>query len=519
VKRATRHFRPWAFPCLAAVCLAIAPETLRSADWHDPHDESLEILMMQASRVFRVRPKWVALETLDVRILETLKGEPAQSFRFNNPARVFPPLAEDHEFLIGTDELMERIHWVIEADREPRAPLWLMDGTRVTAPQQLLDAARKAAAYPEPAKWSVFRADLGLEARGGPLILWIPGDARAETVARAWAASAEMPYRREAAKVLARFNSPENVAVLRQLLNDPALEEQRQFRNGPREIYPVRLAAFRALRKMGVEVEQPEIDRVHWAGLFLTENAGLFASAVAVPLAIVLVYGVIRRVRKDSGKWVEPLRPGRLAFDALAIASFVLACTAAYLWAMSYRGPNALGHVDVPGNSLIIGSAKGKLIWVRAKFKLPEAAYETADWGDAGENFGDFDDLLNAPRSSVKMRFSLAGVIWLSGDAAPQDGVGRSPASVPALNEPFALRYAVQLPYWLLMTVFGLAPLLWLARQRRFARRRQRHRTGRCLDCGYDLRQTPSRCPECGTEPSPAPQTSAEQRAASSPEH
>jgi len=58
----------------------------------------------------------------------------------------------------------------------------------------------------------------------------------------------------------------------------------------------------------------------------------------------------------------------------------------------------------------------------------------------------------------------------------------------------------ILLPSWFLALLFSLLPAL---RLRRYLLDRQRNRPGFCRQCGYDLRATPLRCPECGTVASP----------------
>ena len=48
--------------------------------------------------------------------------------------------------------------------------------------------------------------------------------------------------------------------------------------------------------------------------------------------------------------------------------------------------------------------------------------------------------------------------------------------------------------------VTALPPAAWLTR-RLLSRRRARRMAGLCPGCGYDLRATPGRCPECGVAP------------------
>jgi hypothetical protein len=80
----------------------------------------------------------------------------------------------------------------------------------------------------------------------------------------------------------------------------------------------------------------------------------------------------------------------------------------------------------------------------------------------------------------------LAGFAWIEGDA-------REGAIYP--GEPPLPYRALVVPWWSVAAVFAMLPLAriaaWLRRRRHAAR-------GLCPRCGYDLRATPERCPECG---------------------
>jgi hypothetical protein len=82
------------------------------------------------------------------------------------------------------------------------------------------------------------------------------------------------------------------------------------------------------------------------------------------------------------------------------------------------------------------------------------------------------------------------GFAWVQLEAAPP---GKYTA--PRLGTD---GHIIVLPLWFLTLTFGAWPAMASVRWRR---RRREARKGLCPRCGYDLRASPDRCPECGNVP------------------
>jgi hypothetical protein len=119
----------------------------------------------------------------------------------------------------------------------------------------------------------------------------------------------------------------------------------------------------------------------------------------------------------------------------------------------------------------------------------------------------------------VRSRYSSSGrAVWLYGETVEWEWAGfeeRRGRLLPEWhvskgegpNETYPYRVWF-IPFWSVVVASALlpvgwgVPLIWSIVRRR--QREQRRRTRRCPACGYDLRATPDRCPECGTVPTPS---------------
>jgi hypothetical protein len=175
--------------------------------------------------------------------------------------------------------------------------------------------------------------------------------------------------------------------------------------------------------------------------------------------------------------WSVRLPGVRRLFTILSAMSLVACLSVAMLWVRSYWTVDSItrrGHPDSEQRQSVttISSWHGQFSCVVVQHSIVFA--DSADWHFLGWTYWQkqLDPLNFSPPRGGSFEFNFRT------DRGSQ-----------------AVMSVASIPQWMFLLFFGALPTFWLI-LRRAARRR---RSGCCTTCGYDLRATPDRCPECGT--------------------
>jgi hypothetical protein len=168
----------------------------------------------------------------------------------------------------------------------------------------------------------------------------------------------------------------------------------------------------------------------------------------------------------------------RIRWNALSAASVLLCAASLGLWARSYSNAQYVGWASANQFDGVL--SMGGLV------RLEHATYGD---GPMGWSYIHYPTPAGGLRDEIHARDRGGGAIRAAGFAW---------ATIDYNGDGKRIRRALYLPHWAFSVLFLALPLL------RLAKRSPRRPAGTCAVCGYDMRATPNRCPECGAAGTPA---------------
>jgi hypothetical protein len=190
-------------------------------------------------------------------------------------------------------------------------------------------------------------------------------------------------------------------------------------------------------------------------------------------------------------------RFARIVFNGLTILSLVLLGATLLLWVRSYGVLQGGTRVHIAdgreriSDRVLIG--KGKVLFIRSRMYW--------EWGVRASATRPLEQVIRQTES-MGLLMEPADHIdgqpprW-GGEPAPKwapPGISWGKTLLPTNYVTYVSWVMVRC--WVLAAMFAVLPAVRLPG---VYLRRKRRRAGMCMVCGYDLRATRERCPECGT--------------------
>jgi hypothetical protein len=176
----------------------------------------------------------------------------------------------------------------------------------------------------------------------------------------------------------------------------------------------------------------------------------------------------------------------RHLFPLLSGVSLLLCVAVCVLWMRSWTAFDEFYEITWNGSTGRY-SERG-VAWDRGRLLI---VYRWTDL-PMGQNYTQLR--LPAPMSRHRVKPNSSGeheLPWWHVDFGGA-GIGRG-----SVNGVFGRSYLVGMVLWPVILLTMILPAVWLFRAYRNRKRRAKD-SGCCAICGYDLRASPSRCPECG---------------------
>jgi hypothetical protein len=175
----------------------------------------------------------------------------------------------------------------------------------------------------------------------------------------------------------------------------------------------------------------------------------------------------------------------RYTLNGLAVFSLLLFVATVVLWVRSFSVCDDVQWRSA-GGSRSVSSEKGHAV----------VSLLMVDWSRYPEQFRGPEYHQDAPRLPFNYLRLLGGDRFDTDSSWERGGF----AWYGKRNTGRGVLYAIVVaPFWSLALLTAALPMTWPIRWWRSRIRRQRNRRlGLCDRCGYDLRATPARCPECG---------------------